>query len=156
DRTLTCGSVTDAAIQGPVQADNYTVSAQAGDVFTVKLARTDTTGNFLPFGEIYDPTGKLITNIGATVVSPHALALANFTATVPGTYTILAEDGYDGTQKGSYSVALSRLNRPCGSAGALGCSTVIDASIDGILRQNVYTLSAKANDSFLLRLLRSG
>jgi YD repeat-containing protein len=156
DKQLGCGSVVDASIQAPVETDGYTVTANAGDVFSVELARTETTGPFVPVGEVYDPSGKLLTTVSPGSTNNHSLAFGTFAAAVAGKYTILTKDGNDGTRAGGYTLALNRLNQPCSGSPALGCSTVVDAKLEGTLRQNTYSLTAAANDAFLVRVLRTG
>jgi YD repeat-containing protein len=155
DRPLICGTPIDSTLKAAASVDGFVVSAQAGDVFSVRLGRADTSGQFLPTGEIYDQSGKLISTVTAAVTSPHAVAVGTFTASTAGTYTVLAADGYDGSKNGGYTIALNRLNRPC-STNSLGCATVATGNLSGLLRANTYSFEASANDAFLLRILNAG
>jgi YD repeat-containing protein len=155
DRPLICGIPIDTSIKAPVNVEGFVVSAQAGDVFAVRLGRADETGTFRPAAEVYDPAGKLLTNISPQVSSPHSIATGTFTATATGTYTVLAADATDATKTGGYTLTLNRLNRPC-STTALECASVLEGRLQGLLRSNVYSLAAAANDSILLRILNTG
>ena len=55
---------------------------------------------------------------------------------------------------GSYSLSTLRLNRPCDGVQALSCSSVVDGAVSGLIRSQVYALSASAGDAYLVRLLR--
>jgi YD repeat-containing protein len=151
---LICGTPIDSNLKAPASVDGYVVSAQAGDVYAVRLARSDTSGQFQPVGEVYDPSGKLLASINSTQSSPHSVAVGTFTAAATGTYTVLAADSYDSTKTGNYTITLTRLNRPCSTA-AIDCGSLLDAKLSGLLRSNTYTLTAAANDTFLLRVFNS-
>ena len=55
---------------------------------------------------------------------------------------------------GGYSLSSLRLSRPCDGLQALTCSSLVDGAINGLIRTQIYTLSASANDSYQVRLLR--
>jgi YD repeat-containing protein len=55
---------------------------------------------------------------------------------------------------GSYSLSTLRLNRPCDGVQALSCSSMVDGAVNGLIRGQVYGLSASAGDVYLIRLLR--
>ena len=55
---------------------------------------------------------------------------------------------------GAYSLSTLRLNRPCDGVQALSCSSVVDGAVNGLIRSQVYSLTASAGDTYLLRLLR--
>ncbi len=143
---LACGAAADARIDGPAWLASYSVSAQAGDVYLMRLMRTQTTNGFRPRLEIYDAQGQQVQLASTTDVTRTA-----FTATAAGEYTVVAMDGLDATRTGGYSVSLARLNRPC-NATPLGCATLAEASISGPLRFATYSYTAAAGESFTLRM----
>ncbi|MCL5744496.1 MAG: hypothetical protein M1541_11315, partial [Acidobacteria bacterium] len=145
-RPLSCGSVVDGAVDGPMRSTAYSVSAQAGDVHLLRLLRGRTANGFRPRVEVYDPQGNQVQ------VASGDVARATFAAAVEGEYTILAGDGLDGTRTGTFSLALARLNRPC-SATPLGCGTPARGNIDAPLQTGVYSYTAQAGESFTVRML---
>ena len=68
-------------------------------------------------------------------------------------YSVIVSAPLDGSL-GAYSLSTLRLNRPCDGVQALSCSSVVDGAVNGLIRSQVYGLTASAGDSYLLRLLR--
>lgn len=88
----------------PGDADVYTVSATAGQKFTINLAKTGTT-TFTPGLIVYGAGGNIVgSNAGATT----SVVITSATA---GTYTIVVADRF-GTGSGAYSIGL---NTPTGA-----------------------------------------
>ena len=144
---LDCGSVSQGRIDGVMRFSTYSIAADNGDAFLVRLLRADLNTSFKPRLEIYDPLGRLV-QIGSTT----DLARFTFKAGVAGVYTVLAGDGLDGTRTGAYSVSLARLNRPC-NAAPLGCASLAAGSIGGPLQFTSYAYTAAAGESFTVRML---
>jgi YD repeat-containing protein len=100
--SLTCGQTTLRQVTAPAQLDAYTFSGTGGDRADLKLAQR--TGGYMPFGELYDSTGKLLTaSAGGTL-------LANLASS--GTYTLLVRDTR-GTTLGSYRVSVQDDTNAC-------------------------------------------
>jgi len=154
--SLGCGSTVDGRIAAALNLTSFTLPSsdtKAGDVYLLRLARADTSGAFYASAEVYDDQGNrlgVITPDSATLHAP-----ANFTVTLPnmGNYLVLVSGPFDGST-GGFSLSAVRLNRPCATQ-SLGCSTIVDGAINGLLRTTVYSLAASANDAFLLRLLHT-
>ena len=151
-QALSCGAVQDSSLNTPMSFGSYTLQANQGDVWQLKVARSDTFGSFTPHLEVYDSLGNRISTVGPASPSGHALSTATLNVTSTGPYTVLVGGTFDGST-GGYTVGTTRLNRPCGEQ-ALGCSTIVDGSVNGLLRSRVYSLQAAAGDTYLVRLLQ--
>ncbi len=159
--TLTCGGQTTAAIASALSVQTLAVSMNSGDTGMIRAvpcsnssctAPAGASGNALaPTLELYDSQGKPV----AVAVSAGGTVGLPFQAKTAGTYTLLVSDRA-GTGTGYAAATLLRFNRPCGGAGTLSCSSTVDGSINGLLNTNVYTLTAAANDVYLLRLIGTG
>jgi YD repeat-containing protein len=150
---LSCGVVQDSQLTTPLSFNSYTLAATQGDVWQVRIARADSFGTFTPSVEVYDSQGKRSGAAGPASPSGHASALQNITFPSTGAYTVLVGGPLDGTT-GAYSVSATRLNKPCAEQ-SLGCSSIVDGSINGVLRSHIYSLSAQAGDNYLIRLLQN-
>ena len=76
-----------------------------------------------------------------------------FTVTADGSYTLTVSDSSaGGSQTGTYSLSLLRLNRPC-NAGTIGCGALAAGNFSRPLASSVYTYTAAAGESFTLRML---
>ncbi len=147
-QTLSCGSVVHGTLANALAVDSYSISANAGDTFQIRVANTNGSG-LTPVVQIYDSLGTLV------AASSNGGSTLGFTAGSAGTYNLVVSAG-PSTATGNYALAVNRLNHPC-NAQPLTCATpVVDAAIGGLLQTNVYSLSANASDSFLLRVLPSG
>ena len=146
-QALSCASVVDGSINGALQTNSYSVAAQANDAFLIRLEQTIPNSAFRPRVDIYDPRGNPITFTNTN------LQLLPFTATVDGSYTLSVSDSSaGGSQTGTYSLSLLRLNRPC-NAGTIGCGALAAGNFSRPLASSVYTYSAAAGESFTLRML---
>ena len=154
-KSLNCGALAQGAIVSPLGVDAYGISAAAGDVINIRTASVGTDGSFVPRAAVYDPKGNFVTGIQASTRSGHAASSGTFTAKATGAYLVLVTDVATGVATGSYVLGYSRLNRPCGTQTALSCSSLLNGSIASLLASNLYSLSAAANDNYLLRLLRT-
>src|ERR1019366_649253 len=148
-QALSCASVVDGSINGVLQTNSYSVAAQAGDAFLLRLAQTSPSSAFRPRVDIYDPQGNAIQFVNTNAVAPPLV----FTAPTGGSYTLSVSDSSPGGgQTGTYSLSLVRLNRPC-NAPALGCGALAAGSFSRSLASSVYTYTAAAGESFTLRML---
>jgi len=154
--SLSCGSLSQGNIAGPLSENAYTVSLAAGDVVSLRYATTDPSSALVPTLEVYDPQGSLVQAATAGFSASRAIATTTFTAKATGAYVVIvADSGLVNT--GNYAIYMLRLNRPCSTSPApLGCASRVDGSVSGLFGTSQYTLAASANDQYLLRLLRTG
>ncbi|HEY2016823.1 MAG TPA: RHS repeat domain-containing protein [Bryobacteraceae bacterium] len=151
---LSCGSLAKGTLATPVSENSFTVPLGAGDVVSLRYATTDPASTLALVAEVYDPLGNsvpvLFSNVSRTISS------TTFTAPSSGDYIAIVRDN-TGAATGSYSISMVRLNRPCSATSqtALGCSARVDGSVSGLLGASQYTLTAAANDQYLLRVLRT-
>ena len=149
---LGCGTPTSGQISGPLRTVSYSVDAQAGDVYLVRLLRTTAGVSFTPRIEIYAPdTGAQVQSVTAS-----DLGSVTFTAPAAGTYTLLAFDALDGKQTGGFTVWVGRLNRPCSGAIGLSCLFLAPGNISQPLQTGLYSFPTAAGDAFTVRLLDTG
>ena len=142
-----CAAALDASIGEPGKVGLYSIDANAGDVFLLRIIRTEGSSGFVPFLELYDPQGTFLQSARGP-----ALQRFTFTASSAGTYSAQVTDAFDGTRTGSYSLSLTRLNSPCNGV-SLGCGTLANGSIDGPLRFTTYSYFANTGESFSVRLI---
>jgi hypothetical protein len=138
-------------------------------------------GNLWQRLRLYDPDGKLLRDVshpvhveisqilpdrffvflplitkgsagGAGATSPEMPAL-RITAAAPGTYTILASDGFDGTLTGSYNLFLQKLNPPA-NATAISFSQTVAGAVNQPAEMDAFTFSANANDKVIIGMSR--
>jgi YD repeat-containing protein len=152
--SLSCNSTVDGGLTSPLAYGSYTIQANGGDVYQFRVARPGTSGGFTPGVEIFNSKGTRVGAVAPTNPSGHAASTATITFPTSGTYSVLVSGPLDGSL-GSYSLGTLRLNRPCESATALSCSSVVDGSVPGLIRNQIYSLAASANDSYMVRLLRA-
>jgi YD repeat-containing protein len=153
---LTCGSTVDGQVTAALNVSSFNLQANAGDIYLLRLARTVTSGTFYASAEIYDSSGKPLGGaITPNSITQHSLATAAVTLPNAGNYLLLVVGPVDGST-GGFSLSAALQNRPCAGAQPLGCSSIVDGAINGLLRTSVYSLPASANDAFLLRLLHTG
>jgi YD repeat-containing protein len=150
---LTCNSTVDSLLTSPLTFGFYTIQAAAGDVYQFRAARPDTSGGFTPGAEIFDSLGTRVGVVAPASASGHAASTATIVFPSSGTFSVIVSGPVDGSL-GAYSLGTLRLNRPCDGSQPLSCSSVVDGAISGLIRNKVYSLSANANDSYLVRLLR--
>jgi YD repeat-containing protein len=151
--TLSCGSVQDSQLNTPLSVSSYTLTATQGDVWQFRIARAAATGTtFAPFVELYDANGNKVGSVGPASSSGHAASFGNIAIPATATYTVFVGGPLDGST-GAYTVTTTRLNNPC-KEQPLGCSSIVDASINGLLRSHIYSLTASAGDIYMIRLLQ--
>jgi len=150
-QALSCASVVDGSITGPLQANTYSVVAQANDAFLLRLEQTSPNSAFRPRVDVYGPQGTQI-----AFLNTNGLGRSTFTVPADGSYTLSVSDSSaSGGQTGTYSFSLVRLNRPC-NAGTLGCGALAAGNVSRPLASSLYTYSAAAGESFTLRMLNYG
>lgn len=177
--TITFGSTTPGSISTPGEIDTYTFSANTGDVIMIGMSRVS--GNLWQRLRFYDPDGKLLADVSNPVhveisqtlpdryyvllplITRNFVGSANATssevsairvsAAVPGTYTILVSDGFDGTLTGSYNVFLQKLNPPA-SASGVSFSQTVAGTINQPAEMDAFTFSANTNDKVIIGLSR--
>ncbi|HTS63237.1 MAG TPA: RHS repeat domain-containing protein [Candidatus Acidoferrales bacterium] len=157
---LTCGGYQDSQITTPLSIGSYSLQATQGDVWQFRLARADNSGSFNPYVEVFDAQGNRIGTVGPSSPVPgqsvsssgHAAVSNNIAFPSTGTYSVFVQAPLDGST-GGYTLATARLNKPCAEQ-ALGCSSIVDGGISGLLRAHIYSLPASAGDNFLIRLLQ--
>jgi YD repeat-containing protein len=147
-QALGCGAVADGKVDGLLRFTAYTVNSQANDVYLLRLLRTDAGGSFRPAVEIYGPDGTTV----QSATTPDFTSIS-FTAPAAGAYMLVAWDGFDGSQSGTYSMSATRINRPCEGVTALGCGTLASATIDRPLKAGVYSYATAAGDAFSIKLI---
>ncbi len=152
-QALTCSSTLSGQIAAPLTTGFYSLTVNPGDVYSFRVARSDVTGGFVPSVAIYDSQGVSLDTVGPASAIGYAAASKVVTFRFSGTYTVFVSGPIDGST-GSYSINTTLLNRPCGTFKPITGSSVVDGSVNGPLRNSIYTLAAKAGDAFLLRLLR--
>ncbi len=118
----------------------HTITVSSND--TVKIRAIKTSGTLVPYLELYNSAGSLVTG---------ALGEINRTMTAAGTYTVLVRD-QNGTNTGSYAITWQRWNNPC--AQGISCGQVISGSI-GMTADpppwRYYSFTASTNDSVTIR-----
>ncbi|HTQ06135.1 MAG TPA: IPT/TIG domain-containing protein [Polyangiaceae bacterium] len=123
--------------------DSYTFNLTAGEGVQLRAADLGATG-FYPYYVVYDPTGKVVGQVGGNDV-----AALSFSAAVSGTYTLVlfdASNGYAST--GAYNLYYT-LAPGSNEGGALTIGTPVDGTIDlGDL--DSYTFSATAGEKLQL------
>ena len=117
----------------------YTFSANANDKVLVRMEISS--GSLWSGLRLFDPSGIKICEDGSEI--------ATCTLTGTGTYTILAFDGYDGTDTGSYYVYMQRLNHP-GNATLMSYDQTLSGSILTPAQMNSYSFSASAGDKAMV------
>jgi YD repeat-containing protein len=148
-QSLSCGVPVNGQVSGPLRTVAYSIDAQQGDVYMVRLLRTGAGVSFTPRIEVYAPdTGAQVQSVTAADVGS-----VTFTAPAAGTYTLLAFDGLDGKQTGAYTVWVARLNRPCNGAIGLSCLFLAPGTINQPLQTGLYSYPTAPGDSFTVRLL---
>ena len=150
---LSCSSTVDGSLTSPLSFGFYTIQVNGGDVYQFRTARPDTGGGFTPSAEIFNSQGVSVGVLPAGSPAGHASSTATITFPRSDKYTVIVSGPRDGSL-GSYSLSTLRLNRPCDGAQALSCSSLLDGAINGLIRSQVYALSASAGDAYLVRLLR--
>ena len=61
---LTCSSTLDGQLNTPLATTSYTLQVSSGDVYSFRLARSDSSGSFAPSAAIYDSQGNLVDSLG--------------------------------------------------------------------------------------------
>jgi YD repeat-containing protein len=153
--TLTCGvSLSDSFAQ-VIQMKTYQFAANAGDVLSLRVVKTPpfTAGSSLA-AAVYSASGHLLANATQTAT----LALGSngsgsiaFPVTDTGPVTVLVFDRGTGALQNNYSLAMVRLNGPCGGGSGLTCGAVLQGGIRGAFGIDTYTAQLQAGDVVSIR-----
>jgi ATP-binding cassette subfamily B protein len=73
----------------PISFASFTLPATAGDVYQVKVARNDTTGNFTAAVEVYNAQGERVGLVTPVSPSGHAVATGVIQIPASGSYSVL-------------------------------------------------------------------
>jgi hypothetical protein len=130
--------------------DGYTFYASAGDVVLVRMSLAS--GDLWPEVRLYAPGGsKICEDDEPTTAEIGGCALPS-----DGTYTILADDGFNGTFTGDYMLFLQRLNN-AGSCTPIDFGDTLPGTIHTPAEMDSYCFGAAADDVVLVRMsLASG
>lgn len=173
---ISFGSTTSGSINQPGEIDSYTFTANSGDYVLIGISRVS--GDLWPGVRLYNPDGALLLDKSNPVhveisqelrnlhkvylplsirglanspdrntaaPSPHLSIVAN----VPGTYTILVSDGFNGTKTGSYNLFLQKLNPPVG-ANNISYSQIISGSINQPAEMDAFIFSSAMGDKLII------
>jgi YD repeat-containing protein len=151
---LTCNSTVDGSLITPLTYSFYTLQANGGDVYQFRAARSAISGTFAPSAEIFNSQGTSVGVVPAAGASGHAASTVTIAFPSSGTFSVIVSGPLDGSL-GGYSFSALRLSRPCDGTQALTCSSLVDGAINGLIRSQVYSLTASANDAYLMRLLHA-
>jgi hypothetical protein len=107
-RAASIGSATQGSISTAGEVAAYTIAAGAGDRFVI--GTTKVSGDLWPGFSILSAGGEVV----ITEKSP-AQAMVTVLLPTAGTYTLLVQDGFRGTNTGTYALYLQRISRPVGA-----------------------------------------
>jgi YD repeat-containing protein len=140
---INCGTSATGSIGTTVDAPPwgfYNITVSANDI--VKIRAIKTSGSLVPFLELYNSGGTVVTTATGEI---------NTTLAVAGTYTVVVRD-QTGTYTGGYAVTWQRWNNPC--ATSMSCGQVVSGSI-GITADpppwRYYSFTGSANDIVTIR-----
>ena len=139
--SLSCGDLVSGSIDAAGETDQFTFSAEAGDVVSITVSDTD--GEFVTTGAdarvfLFSPTGV---QLGLFDADSEQV----FTLPDSGTYTIEVRAN-NLVSTGSYNLNLECLVPPSPDAVALGCGDLVSGSIDAPAEVDVFHFSAEAGD----------
>jgi hypothetical protein len=135
------GSVSGAFSLG--ELDSYTFTASAGTGVQLRMAALS--GSLVPYFTVYNPSGAVVVNGGIN----GAVASAGFTASVAGTYTVVAED-FHGPGIGGYNLYFT-LAPGANGGGTLPNGGVVPGTIN-LGELDSYTFAASAGAGVQLRM----
>jgi hypothetical protein len=143
---ISFGQTVSGTIAAPGETDTYTFTAYSGDLILIGMSRVS--GDLWQRIRLYGPGGKLLRDERSPVhveiapvlpdrylvylplIANHRSARtggnttvldSRIQATVPGIYTIVVSDGFNGTMTGSYNLYIQRLNEPSGATAVTFC-----------------------------------
>ena len=150
-RALGCNSTVDSSLTSPLTFGFYTLQANGGDVYQFRAARPGASGGFVPSPRSTIQRARVAVPAAGSA-SGHAASTATITFPASGKFSVIVS-ALSTADWAAIPWPL-RLNRPCDGVQALSCSSVVDGAVNGLIRSQVYALTASANDSYLVRLLR--
>ena len=148
-QALSCASVVDGSISGALQANSYSVAAQANDAFLLRLEQTSPNSAFRPRVDVYDPQGNPIQFVNTNSLATPSPSPFPRTAPIPCRCRTAAPAA---AKPAHIRFRCVRLNRPC-NAGTIGCGALAAGNFSRPLASSVYTYTAAAGESFTLRML---
>lgn len=113
---ISCGQTLSASISATGERDSYTFSASANDGITIRARKTS--GNLVPYLELYGPSGSLITSAANQI---------DRVLTQTGRYRIDLRD-QNNTNTGNYLLYWEKMNNPC-NATTTSCGQIATGSI---------------------------
>src|SRR5262249_6341190 len=137
----------DGTISGILGTNLYTLAATAGDVYLLRVQRTDQNASFRPKIEVFDAQG-----VSVQTLTTSEAGRTTFVTPTDGNYIVIASDASDAVQSGNYAVSLLRLNRPCASA-PLSCGTPVTGTFARTLAASVMSYTAAPGESFSIRMV---
>jgi len=151
-KVLTPNSTTSAAIGSVGDLDLYTFSAAAGDRIVLSMGEgSAATATFDPYLALYGPAGNQITTDAGV-----ASAYIEVTATVAGTYTVLALENNNDTT-GDYKLYFEKApfagnatDPADGDGKTLAPNSTTTAAIGAVGDLDLYTFTAAAGDRIVL------
>jgi hypothetical protein len=140
---ITAGSVVTGEILSALQTDAYTISAQAGDVITIRVCRTS--GELWPRLLVRDSSSMVIYDSTRTPTVD-----AQYTAPTSGLIRINISDGFSGSAAGGYALYAQVNNRPGGATPIAAGQTLAAQAIDpgGFAS---FSIPAQAGDVLVCR-----
>jgi len=146
--SITFGQTSPARLLRPQKWTPTLLRPAQADQVLVRMSKS--AGTFWPGIRVYSPDGtKLCEAVGSSTA-----VIASCTLTNTGTYTILADDCYDGTRTGNYYLYLQRLNNP-GRPVSITFGQTLSGSIVTPAEMDAYTFTANAGDQVLVRMSKS-
>lgn len=143
---IVTGELYSADLASTIEADVYSLSAEANDQIEIRVLRT--TGNFTPHINVYNALGARVCGTwGAPLAQSAPCALGP-----AGTYALMVDDyGLDNT--GAYQLIVQRRGIPRTST-VIAPGQIYQGSITTPIATQVYTIDAANNDRLVLRVRR--
>ncbi|HEY3411828.1 MAG TPA: hypothetical protein VGM51_02100 [Armatimonadota bacterium] len=144
---IDAGDVLSGAISSPLQTNAYTLSAQAGDVITVRVCRTS--GEMWPRLVVRDPAST-------TAYDVTQIPTVDLQCTTPisGLIRINVSDGFSGTATGEYAIYAQVNNRP-GKSTAISAGQTLAAQAIAPGAFAAFSIPAQAGDVLVCRATQS-
>jgi len=130
----------------PHEHDDWTVSAQPGDVLLVRAARID--GTLWPGVRLKGSLGNVIADFWGPVLAEQ---LVTIPAGGSGVVTVSVSDGYNDTFTGNYCLWIQRLNQPDGTL-PLTFGSTHPGAIQYPAQMDTRTFTAEAGDVIVARM----
>ncbi len=149
---VSCGQIVTGSISTAGEKDDYTLTANAGDVVSLRAYRTS--GGMDPCLELFDSTGALVKSQCVDCYWGGFDLNMQQTLAAGGQYTIrVSECGNDET--GDYKITWDRLKNTCNASSELTCGQTVTGSLSAAGERDYYTLNANVGDVVSLRAYRT-